>query len=342
MNESPAFEVMAAAPRLPPVTASAADIVSDTVTPIDPGADRSRAAFVDAVVELHATTTALHERFLRNQADFHENLCRLFAAPSSRPAAVERILDPAEHPWLADHRPSGTVPVLPGTATADLLAGAAATRTGCAVTGLRDVTFRDWITVVEPVRLRTEVSGSPSEPFVTLSVWRTSRYTPVATGYVVFGEQARPVRFAPLADAGPVPSPYVDGRLFHGPRMQYLKTVRANASGTSGVLDCQHGSVPVGTLHHGLLDAAMHTIAALPRRNDGGFLFPYRLDSLAMFDPLPTTGTVDVESRYAGSVDGPSELPIFDLQLCSGADVLAAFRMVFAPRQSGQQLRRMR
>jgi hypothetical protein len=322
------FEVMAAAPRLPPVTASTVEAVSGEVFRVDSGPDVSRGAFASAVSELYATTTALHERFLRNQADFHDNLCGLLPTPPSPPPVTEQILDPAQHPWLADHCPNGTDPVLPGTTIADLLASAAATRTSCAVTGLRDVTFRDWITVVAPVRLRTEVSGLPSEPFVILSVRRASRYTPVATGYVILHEQARPARFAPLADARPAPSPYTSGKLFHGPRMQYLESVRTNASGASGILDCGRGSVPPGTLHHGLLDAAMHTIAALPQRADGGF--PYRLVSLAVFDPVPTTGRVEVETRSAGWDDGMPELPVFDLQLCSGPHVFAAFRMVLA------------
>ncbi|WP_406230769.1 hypothetical protein [Nocardia sp. NBC_01009] len=314
------FAEMAPAPRLPSASRVGA-------TPHEKVRAGPNGTLADAIVESHATTTALHERFLHSQADFHDTLCRWLERPQARPPITERILDPAALPWLADHCPDGRVPVLPGTAIADLLAGAAAARTGCAVTGLRAVTFRDRITVAEPVGLRTEVGGQPREPFVTLSVRRASRYTPVATGYVLFDAHLRPVRFAPLADARPAPDPYTAGTLFHGPCMRYLQSVHANAFGASGALDCGRGNVPPGTLHHGLLDAAMHTIAALPAAGDR-FLFPYRMDSLALFGELPTTGIVEVEARAAGQHD-QLDLPVFDLQLCCGPTVLAALRMVF-------------
>lgn len=301
-----------------------------------------------AVAEQHQLITELHEQFLRQQGEFHDRLRNLrpnvacTTRPSTRPGTAEDVLDPATDTWLADHRPSWTVPVLPGTSIADRLARAATDYTGLPVTALRDVQIRRWLTVHRPVRLRTEIKGSGHELHVTLLVrWEAdtpalSRYVLVATGTVVLGEQPeeRPTRFRPLADAWSVPTPYETGEFFHGPAFQYLVALHTSTAGAAGTLDLSRGTVPRGTLHPGALDAAMHTIPGhdlarwAPNINGSRFVFPHRINALRIFEPLPANGTVEVETRFAGFHNDNPDLPAIDLQVCRHDHVLLDMQVV--------------
>lgn len=345
---------MAPAPPLPPV--SGQDNAQQHVFPVpeqvtvprdDP---RSPAAhrLLAAVAEQHRITTELHAQFLLQQADLHDRLRDLrthptcIARPPTGPVGVEDVLDPSTDTWLADHRPSWTVPVLPGTAIADRLARAAAEHTGLPVVALRDVQIRRWLTVPGPVQLRTEVNGSAHETQMTLSVrWEAdtpalSRYVPVATGTVVLGEHPRwrPARFPPLANARPAPIPYKTGHCFHGPAFQYLVSLRTGTGGAMGVLDLGRGAVPRGMLHPGVLDAAMHTIPGHdlarwnPRISVGRFTFPHRFNAIRIFELLPEEGTVEVETRFARFHDTNPELPVIDVQLCRHDRVLLDLEVV--------------
>jgi hypothetical protein len=60
----------------------------------------------------------------------------------------------------------------------------------------------------------------------------------------------------------------------------------------------------------------------------GRFSFPHQIASLRVFEPLPDTGTIDVETRFGGFHDGNPDLPAVDLQLCRDERVLVDFRMV--------------
>lgn len=301
-----------------------------------------------AVAEQHRFTTELHEQFLRQQADFHDRLrnrrtnVAYIARALTSPVGAEDILDPATDTWLADHRPSWTVPVLPGTAIADRLAQAATEHTGLPVIALREVQIRRWLTVPGPVQLRTEVNGPGHELHVTLSVrWEAdtpalSRFVLVATGTVVLGEQrqGRPARFRPLADACSVAIPYETGQFFHGPAFQYLVALRTGTAGATGILDLSRGTVPRGTLHPGALDAAMHTIPGhnlarwAPGISGGRFAFPHRFNAIRIFEPLADNGTVDVETRFTGFHDANPELPAIDLQVCRHDRVLLDMQVV--------------
>lgn len=342
-----AVEVMAPAPRLPRTIDTPAQRPPPAI-PSDPGwrPAHPKAAVVAAVVAQHRSTTELHERFLRTQREFYRRANTMLA---SCPAVVEDVLDPAAHPWLADHRPNGVVAVVPGTSIADWLARAAARQAGRRVRGLRDVWFRRWLTAEAPVRLRTEVTGPPDTPVVTLSVWHAaktaglSRFVLVAAGHVHLGEPppTRPARFVPLVDAQPRPSPYATGEMFHGPSLRYLVSMRTGSIGCSGVLDCGSGAVPPGLLHHGLLDAAMHGVTSrslrqwAPGLEHAAFGFPFRLDSLNAFEALPDIGLVDVEVRFAGFDGNDADKPVVDVQLCRGPRVLVDYRMTLILRPLG-------
>jgi 3-hydroxymyristoyl/3-hydroxydecanoyl-(acyl carrier protein) dehydratase/malonyl CoA-acyl carrier protein transacylase/1-acyl-sn-glycerol-3-phosphate acyltransferase len=256
-------------------------------------------------------------------------------------AFAEELLDPAKDTWLADHCPTWTLPALPMMSMVDRLVAAAAAHAGRAVTGLRDVKVHRWLPFPGgPIALRTEVGGEGDERAVTLLAWREaadarlSRFEPVATATALLDEQdAPPSPFAPLADLRPVPDPYERGSLFHGPAFQYLTELRMGHTGATGTLRAERGSVPRGTLHQGLLDAATHAIphddlsAWCAEIAAGHVAYPYRLPWVRFFAPLPDSGDVRVEARFAG-FDGDPRFPQIDLQLLHGERVLVALRLV--------------
>ncbi|MCZ1003289.1 polyketide synthase dehydratase domain-containing protein [Streptomyces mirabilis] len=292
-----------------------------------------------AVLDQHRLVGALHGRFLRMQGD----LLAQVGAPRPRDtesgATQELVTDPALDRWLLDHCPSWTVPTMPLTSMADLLARAIARHTGRAVHSLDEVQVHRWLPLPGPTRLRLSCRGEPDRPAATLELWwetadpALSRFTPVATATARFDTPQRPARYAPLADARTMTCPYESATLFHGPAFQYLTSWRLGSRGASGTLLAERGTVPSGTLPHGLLDGALHVIPhdSLwrwdPAIDRNTIAFPHQIHCLNLFDPLPTRGEVEVEARYAGTHRDDPRLASIDLQLCTGATVLAAFQL---------------
>ena len=249
------------------------------------------------------------------------------------PAVVETVLDPANDHWLADHCPTWTVPAVPLMSIVDMLAQAARDYTGRDVRVLRDVQLQRWLPVTAPTRLRLTCLGDAAN----LSVWHEagtlSRFAPVATATIEFDPPPRPDRLPPLPSWSEAALPY-EADLFHGPSFQYLTSLRMGPTGASGVLRPDQGSVPRGLLHQGVLDAALHVIphtdlwrwhAAIGR---GVLALPHRIARLAVFEPLPDIGEIEVEARCAGLLPGEDHLVVVDLQLCVGQRVLVAFQVV--------------
>ncbi|MFC8920563.1 hypothetical protein ACFT5C_33000 [Streptomyces sp. NPDC057116] len=253
---------------------------------------------------------------------------------------TETVLDPATHDWVRDHCPTWTVPALPLMSMADLIARAATRYAGRTATGLRDLQVRRWLPLPGPTSLRLTCEGSAARPQVTLSAWlelreaRLSRFAPVACATAVFDVLPPPRRFAPLEHTVPMADPYESGDCFHGPRFQYLRSARAGEGGASGVLHPGRGSVPPGLLHQGLLDAATHIIPHTrmwqwsPSINRASVTYPHRLSRLHTYGPLPGTGLIEVEARFAGFHTGDARLPAVDLQLCVAERVLTDARLV--------------
>jgi acyl transferase domain-containing protein/3-hydroxymyristoyl/3-hydroxydecanoyl-(acyl carrier protein) dehydratase/1-acyl-sn-glycerol-3-phosphate acyltransferase len=250
-------------------------------------------------------------------------------------------LDPQTDTWLQDHCPTWTLPALPMMSMVDQLVAAAQADAKAQATGLRDVQVHRWLPFAgEPVRLRTEVSGSGDERLVTLLAWRASanaalsRFEPVASGRVLLGVAPAPVgALAPLKDAAEEANPYASGALFHGPAFQYLTALKVGAQGSSAVLQAAQGSVPRGALHQGLLDAATH---GLPhdglgiwsdRIADDVVGYPYRLKHMNLYVALPDAGELRVEARFAG-FDGEDRFPMLDVQVIQADRVLVDFRLV--------------
>ncbi len=272
---------------------------------------------------------------------------RIVASESPQyPAEAEReaieILDPAVDTWLADHRPTWTLPALPMMSMVDRLAGAAERHAGARAVALSNVQVRRWLPFAGgPVRLRTEITkyeGNLVE--VTLSAFREagdpalSRFEPVATGSVRVGPRSTPPPpFARLDDAVVAPDPYASGALFHGPAFQLLESLAIGSSGATATLRAERCTAPRGTLHQGILDALTHAIphAALERWSteisSGHVGYPYRLRELNLYGELPDSGELRVEARFAG-FDGDPRFPMVKLQLIAGTAVLAELTLV--------------
>jgi 3-hydroxymyristoyl/3-hydroxydecanoyl-(acyl carrier protein) dehydratase/1-acyl-sn-glycerol-3-phosphate acyltransferase len=263
---------------------------------------------------------------------------------------AEFLLDPAVDIWLEDHRPTWTFPVLPMMSMVDSMAAAAANHAGRQVAVLRDVQIRRWVPFSEgAVRFCTRVAGSTAdeEQNVTLFAWREagdpalSRFEAVAEARAAFTDsQQPPPAFEPLKDTVPIPNPYGAGSLFHGPSFHYLIELRLGSTGSSGILSTEQGTVPRGYLHQGILDAATHAIphdtlwqwsAEIPR---GHASYPYRIPEMHFYAPLPDSGHIQIETRFAGFEGGP-RFPAVEIQLLAVGEVLVVFRLVLVLHPKG-------
>ncbi|WP_051451993.1 type I polyketide synthase [Actinospica robiniae] len=235
--------------------------------------------------------------------------------------AFDELLDPAIEPWVADHRPTWTLPALPMMSVVDRLAAAA----GHSIAGLRDIRLTRWIMLDKPVQLR----GRASAGIVELE-----HDGEVVASAVIADVVQPPDRPARLADPVPTELPYPRGAVFHGSAFHYLTALTVGSNGASGTLDAARGSVPRGRLHQGLLDATLHAIPhdELWRWSDrirpGHVGYPYRLPRMDFFGDLPSTGELRVEARFAGFDADLEILPTFDVQVFDGERLLLAYRLV--------------
>jgi 3-hydroxymyristoyl/3-hydroxydecanoyl-(acyl carrier protein) dehydratase len=265
------------------------------------------------------------------------------AAPARPPNVAESLLDPAVERWVSDHRPSYTVPVMPGMSMVDRLAGASLDWVRAAyplvagapdwrITGSSDFRAHGWLVCDRPKRLRTDVRLMSAR-----AVHRTDEVETSAVLYDVADAPSPPKRVAsgrvrvarrwptpppawpPLADATVVPSPYESGSIYWGPRLQLLRRLAIGAHGASAELDAAGADAPIGALHHILLDGALHAIPhdELERWSDkilpGQMGVPVRL-AARFFGPAPRQGTVRAEIRFVG-FDGAAALPTFNIQI---------------------------
>ncbi|KZM74940.1 hypothetical protein AWN90_23290 [Nocardia terpenica] len=254
-------------------------------------------------------------------------------------AEADHLLDPAVDTWIGDHRPNWMTPALPAMSTLDLVVRAAADYSGEPVTGVRDFRLQRWLPITGPTRLRTRVERRADDLAVTVSARPESEteFRPLATATVLLGPPpARPIPFAPLANTTSEPLPYLTGDMFHGPAFHYLTSWLLGATGASGLIDLERGTVPRGYLHHGALDASTHVI---PHQRlwqwdntigHNAIAFPHAVDTLWLFEPVPETGELQVEARFAGFDSGNPMTPAFDIQLCRDDRVLVALRLVEA------------
>ncbi|MCU0677845.1 MAG: polyketide synthase dehydratase domain-containing protein, partial [Myxococcota bacterium] len=264
------------------------------------------------------------------------------AASTRTPTAStpgEEILSLITHPWLADHRPTHTVAVLPMMSALDRLVAAAEAELG-PIDGLHELTMERWIVVDGPTRTKTELVAVEGGHEVRLLVWRDakraelSRFELAARAKVGAPSTLEPV--SPLATA-PAADPYATDALFHGPAFHYLVRLEAGEGGARALLDPSRGSVPrhhsSDRLHQGVLDAMTHAIPhdALHRWSarigEDVIGYPHRLD-VRLHAPIPDQGELRCEARFVGFEADDTRFPVLRLQLFAHDALLVDARLV--------------
>jgi|HubBroStandDraft_2_1064218.scaffolds.fasta_scaffold02994_2 3-hydroxymyristoyl/3-hydroxydecanoyl-(acyl carrier protein) dehydratase len=257
------------------------------------------------------------------------------------PRVVDAVLDPAIDKWVSDHRPSYTVPVMPGMSMVDRLASAAIAHVREAypaqigtpdwgVIGVQEFRAHGWLVADRPRKLRTEVDLAAAravhrsvdvEAAASMFDLTDEAARKVATGKIRLARRwgAPPPAWEPLADAAVARSPYDAGSIFWGPRLQLLRRLALGRRGATAQLDAAGADAPIGAVHHILLDGALHAIPhdELDRWSDkiapGYMGVPVRLTA-RFFGPPPRQGMMRAEIRFAG-FDGASALPAFAIQI---------------------------
>jgi 3-hydroxymyristoyl/3-hydroxydecanoyl-(acyl carrier protein) dehydratase len=259
------------------------------------------------------------------------------------PRVKETVLDPAVDRWVTDHRPSYTVPVMPGMSMVDRLAAAALEHVRDVyprfegtpewfVVEVHDVRHHGWLVCDAPKRLRTEVKllgaravhrVDEAEVAATMHEVTDGAAAPrrVTVGRIRLARRfAEPPRaWPPLADAVPAASPYESASIFWGPRLQLLRRLALGAHGASAELDAAGADAPIGAVHPILLDGTLHAIPhdELERWSEkvppGLMGVPVRL-AARFFGPPPTRGKMRTEIRFIG-FDGAVAFPTFAIQI---------------------------
>ncbi len=251
---------------------------------------------------------------------------RITSRPRLRPP--QRVLDPADNPWLADHRPAWTSPVLPMMSMVDMLAQGAAP--DAPVVSMRDVRVNGWCEVAAPMQWWTERNGAR----VRLMRATPTGETEIARADVHTGTYPPPPPAWPPLEGEALALPYASGGLFHGPAFQVMTALVRTHEGASSRLHAA-SPVPFGTLNPGLLDGATHGIAHeyLQQWHKHApadtIAYPALVPHMDFFAAPPTSGEVRCEVRPAGDF-GSHHLPMFDVQLITDDGVWCTFRLVEA------------
>ncbi|MFE7119656.1 SDR family NAD(P)-dependent oxidoreductase, partial [Streptomyces sp. NPDC057654] len=243
------------------------------------------------------------------------------------------------HPWLADHRVSGTA-LLPGTALLELALRAAA-EAGCPV--VEELTLQAPLALPEEgaVLLQVRVAEAGDDGRRALSVFARPRrdedqpWAPYATGTLAPAPSAAPsgpgLLMWPPADAEPLPvdglyDRFADAGYGYGPAFRGIRAAwsRDGEILAEVVLDArQQADAAACAVHPALLDAALQTAALLPGQ-DGRARLPFSWTSVTSHIPGPTALRVRLTS------DGPDGigLTVYDL---TGQEVLTVGQLALRP-----------
>jgi acyl transferase domain-containing protein/3-hydroxymyristoyl/3-hydroxydecanoyl-(acyl carrier protein) dehydratase/1-acyl-sn-glycerol-3-phosphate acyltransferase len=270
---------------------------------------------------------------------------RLVEGAASNPPrelnAVDWRLDSdGETAWVKDHRPTYTIPTLPLTYELEMMAAAAAPLfPGQAITGIGQAEARKWVAFNDPVvrgATKAKLAG-PGVAQVELELEKDGAFVKAATGVVLFGALGRAdgiEPLEPLRDAVPVENAYLSGALFHGPALRLMRNLIRGSNGASAMVDADASGLPVGRLHPGLLDAALHCIPHddprlwAPGLPPGLAAYPSRIEGLRFFADPALGGVIEVQARARG-LEGP-RLMRTHVRLSRDGVVIAMFDLVEA------------
>ncbi len=243
------------------------------------------------------------------------------------------VLSCDSDPWLNDHCPTWTVPVLPMMSMVDRIAGAASRAAPAKrVKRLSNVQVSRWIPIEGAVALKSECTVEGDRIQVSLF----NDQGPIASGTVHAGDtwETPPKPWEALVGE-PEESPYQSGALFHGPAFQLLESLVLGDAGSSAVLSADAPLIPHGALNQGLLDAATHGIPHdrldlwCSELNADQVAYPALISEMEIFGEPIERGEVRCEVRFDGFF-GSKRFPAFDVQLIAEERVWARFRLVEA------------
>jgi len=238
-----------------------------------------------------------------------------------RELVAERVFDPAEDLYLADHRlgrieadaGSGLQPlaVLPLALTLEVMAEAAiALFPDQVVVGLHTVRATRWIAFDgPPLSLRVVARRAERPTEVVVQVWSQSEGTEaglVAEGVVVMASRYPAPAVSPVVDRagwGPSrwrPEDLYRAVMFHGPRWQGVAAIEQTGPGGISVRLIARPAAdffrsipaPRFVLDPVVLDAAGQVIGfwTMEHLDRGQVIFPYRVERLTLYGPPPATG----------------------------------------------------
>ncbi|WP_193776614.1 SDR family NAD(P)-dependent oxidoreductase, partial [Streptomyces sp. E2N166] len=211
-------------------------------------------------------------------------------APSRGPRRWERRLA-AEEPVLRDHVVDGR-PILPGVGHLDLVAEASGGLAGCACVDVRWVVPLALGGAAETVAVtfdgdRYEIRGADD---AVRSCGRLAAAPAAPAALDVTALRAR-------LDEGPGETAFyraLAGQgLPYGPFFRRVRQVWTGRDEVLGRIGEPAGDDPAHLLHPGVLDAALHTVAALLVRRRGEHarpMLPFAADRVDVFGAVPTTG----------------------------------------------------
>lgn len=255
-------------------------------------------------------------------------------------------LDPAVHPWLADHCPTLVIPAVPMAFAVEVAAEAALLlRPGKVVVGAPRVSADRWIAPTEPVDLLIAAVADGDTVMVSLALHHENPRFPALSGPKV--HMAVVVQ---LADAYPEPPPapepldapdvalsaadyYLQGHTFHGPSLHGMVDLgkRDGSEAESRFrpsrdADLLGEGVPDFVLDPLLLDVATHPMmSSAPETwgadGPGTLAYPIAAEDMRFFGPRPTS---EVTCRLV-CVQADRQL-VFDVTLSEGDRVWASFR----------------
>ncbi len=217
----------------------------------------------------------------------------------------------AEHPWIRDHCPTYCIPVLPMMGELDMLCRHGAELfPGYQPVAVENLTAKQWAVFgKETLAVRTCVKEVRDlSLFMEIEVPGRNRKDQIcaATAVIRFAREypSPPEPDIPCLENGePVQTPYDTGHLFHGPMFQLMTDLVRGTNGADCKVQCQSLGIPYGTVHPGVLDAALHSVPShdmgrwFPEIKDDCVSFPLELNRCTIYRKLPETGDVQIRVR---------------------------------------------
>ncbi len=240
----------------------------------------------------------------------------------------------AEEPWIIDHQPTYTMPVVPMTGELDMMARAGSQhRPGQKLTRITRASARKWM-AFEGDHLTGHTRVRDTNDIVETSI-HVDGGDAIATARLEFADDWPHADLVPLEELSnprPVEDIYGSGRLFHGPAFHLVTELKMADNGATLELDLDRGAVPPGLLNPGMMDAALHGIPHDEFHRwseDVGaemVAYPLRIDDMCLFGPVPMDGKVAVEARFAGIAS--ARFPRTHVRLAQDDKVFMVFDLV--------------